>query len=60
MHRNFQRGYLELEDGWVAPGNGYQYKVNLNSSTWDESRSVCQGWGGDLIVYGFQDFSTKV
>ena len=48
-------GYVELEDGWIAAFNGYKYKANLDQQSWDDSRSVCQSWGGDLIVYGFQD-----
>ena len=60
LERLMQQGYVELEDGWIAPGNGYQYKADLTNSTWEECRSICQGWGGDLIVYGFQDFSTKM
>jgi len=58
--RALQRGYMELDDGWITPFNGYQYKVNFNEQNWEESRSVCQSWGGDLIVYGFQDHAARV
>ena len=50
-----QRGYMELDDGWITPLNGYQYKATPNSQTLDQGRTICQNWGGDLIVYGFQD-----
>jgi len=58
--RAFLCGYMELEDGWITPFNGYQYTVIDHLQTWDESRSVCQSWRGDLIVYGFRDHSTIV
>ena len=52
-----QRGYLELDDGWITPLNGYQYKITPTSQSWDDGRRICQSWGGDLIVYGFQDIA---
>jgi len=58
--RALQRGFMELDDGWITPFNGYQYKVNNNRLTWNDSRSVCQSWGGDLIVHGFRDHSLRV
>ena len=51
---------MELDDGWIAPFNGYQYKATMRSQSWDESRSICQSWGGDLIVYGFRDLTIMV
>jgi len=57
--RFLQRGFMELDDGWITPFNGYQYKVNVNTQTWDESRIVCQSWGGELIVHGFRDHTAK-
>jgi len=58
--RDLRRGYMELDDGWITPFNGYQYKASLNRQTWDESRSVCQSWEGDLIVHGFRDHTARV
>jgi len=43
-----------------TPFNGYRYKVNVNTETWDESRNVCQSWRGDLIVHGFRDHTARV
>jgi len=48
-----------LDDGWISPFNGYQYKLNPNEQVWDASRSVCQSRGGDLIVHGFRDYAVK-
>ena len=53
--RALLRGYMELDDGWMTPLNGYEYKANLSLLTWDESRRNCQRWGGDLVVYGVRD-----
>jgi len=60
MRTALLRGYIELDDGWIAPFNGYQYKVTANRQNWEESRSLCQSWGGDLIVHGFQDHVVRV
>jgi len=57
--RLLQRGFMEFDDGWITPFNGYQYKVNVNFQTWDESRIVCQSWGGELIIHGFRDHTAK-
>ena len=59
MTRDLQREYMELDDGWVAPFNGYQYKRTPNSQSWDETRSLSQSWGGDLIVHGFRDYAVR-
>jgi len=49
------RGYVEIDDGWIAPFNGYQYKLTASRHSWQEKQGTCQSWGGDLIVHGFQD-----
>jgi len=54
--RVFQRGFMELEDGWITPFNGYQYKTTPNLGC---CRSVCQSWGGDLIVHGIRDHAAR-
>jgi len=54
------RGEIQLEDGWFSPLSGYQYKATPNEQSWEESRSICQSWGGDLIVYGVRNASIKV
>ena len=54
------RGYIIMEDGWIAPFNGYQYKASPNRQTWNESRSLCQQWGGDLAQYGARDVGTRL
>jgi len=53
-------GYVELDDGWISPLNGYQYKVIHTRQTWNESQSICQSWGGDIIVHGFRDHAACV
>ena len=53
------RGYVELPDGWISPFNGYQYKLTPSLQSWVSTRSICQSWGGDLVVYGVRDFRTK-
>ena len=55
LTRALLRGYMELEDGWIALFNGYQYKVTPNAQPWEDGRATCQTWGGDLIVYGFRN-----
>ena len=47
-----------MEDGWVSPLNGFQYKKTSITQTWQKSREVCQSWGADLASYGIQDFYT--
>jgi len=53
------RGFVELDDGWIAPFNGFQYKMNVKKRTWIDSRKICQSWGGDHIVYGFRDDNVR-
>ena len=60
MTRDQKRGYMELDDEWIAPFNGYQYKATPNFQPWDASRNLCQSWGGDLIVHGFRDHAVRV
>jgi len=42
---------MEMDDGWIAPFNGYQYKITPNKTSWDTTRSLCQNWDGDIIVH---------
>ena len=37
----------------------YVYKLVPNRLTWQESRRVCQNWGGDLAVYGVKTFRNR-
>ena len=37
----------------------YVYKLVPNRLTWQESRRVCQNWGGDLAVYGVKTFENR-
>ena len=53
------RGYITLNDGWIAPFNGYQYKVTSTRQDWQASRQTCRGWGGDLAVYGVIDMGVR-
>ena len=53
------QGYLELEDGWISPLNGFQYKRTFINQSWSENRNICQSWGGDLASHGIQDFYTR-
>jgi len=53
-------GYIELDDGWIFPFNGYQYKAILIRNSYDVSQTICQNLGGDLIVYGFRDDAVRV
>jgi len=36
-----QSEYMELDDGWNSPFNGYQYKVSTEWLSWDAGRNVC-------------------
>ena len=58
MFLALHRGYIELNDGWFSPFNGYQYKVARRAS-WQNSRNSCQSMGADLVVYGVQDTNTR-
>ena len=54
-------GYMELDDGWITPFNGYRYKIfPEKANTWEESQMICLNEGGDLIVHGFRDVSVRV
>ena len=43
----------------LIPINGYQYWNITTRHTWQRSREICQGWGGDLIVHGVQNADTR-
>ena len=49
-----------MDDGWIAPFNGYQYKFINSSQSWEKSRTICRNFGGDLIVYGIQKAAIRV
>ena len=53
-------GVIELEDGWITPLNGYQYKLTTTTGSWSESREKCKLWNADIIVYGFIDIEARV
>ena len=53
------QGYQILSDGWVTLFNGYQYKFTLDDKTWNDSRTTCRKWGGDLAVYGIQNMDAR-
>jgi len=55
-----QSGYMELDNGWITPFNGYQYKISTEKLSWDTGRHVCQGWEGDLIAHGFRDHAARM
>ena len=54
------RGYMTLDGDWIAPFNGYQYKVTTTYQSWSASRSVCQEEGGDLAQYGVRDVAIRM
>ena len=54
-----RRGFLLLDDGWISPLNGFQYKLTTTYQSWYSSRSQCQGMGGDLATHGIQDWQTR-
>ena len=37
-----QLGFLELDDEWIAPFYGYQYKLTPEQQSWDAGRGICQ------------------
>ena len=59
MNMALRRGYMKLDDGWIAPFNGYQYKVTTNFTSWDVNRQICRNVGGDLIGKKFQEVCDK-
>ena len=54
-----KRTYVELDDGWITPFNGFKYKKFNTSNTWPKCREFCQSLGGDLVVYGIRDSAVK-
>ena len=54
-----RRGFLQLDDGWISPLNGFQYKIVAASGGWQYSRNACQTVGGDLATHGIQDWETR-
>ncbi|CAK8695841.1 unnamed protein product [Clavelina lepadiformis] len=44
---------------WYSPLNGYQYKVLSSTQSWEESRRLCQGLGGDLAAVGMRDLTIR-
>ena len=55
----FRRGFLRLDDGWINPLNGFQYKLIATDGGWQNSRRACQTVGGDLATHGIQDWETR-
>jgi len=49
------RRRIPLEDGWITPHNGFQYKNTPNFLGWEEARRICLSWGADLTVYGVRE-----
>ena len=43
---------------FVSP-HVYVYQLTPKSQSWQESREVCQNWGGDLAVYGVKTLKDK-
>ena len=60
LAETFKHGFVELEDGWIAPMNGFQYKMSSSWQTWENSRMTCESWNGDLIAHGFQNYETRL
>ena len=60
MNAALLRGYMMLDGGWIAPFNGYQYKVIAKRQSWGASRSLCQEEGGDLAQYGVRDVAIRL
>ena len=54
-----KRTYVELDNGWITPFNGFQYKKFNTSNTWPKCRAFCQNLGGDLVVHGIRDSVIK-
>ena len=54
-----QTGYLELEDRWITPFNGFQYKYNTTRKNWADARTACYEMGGDLASFGIWDIQTR-
>lgn len=52
-------GYNILDDGWIAPFNGYKYKIVENIVSWHEARSTCQSYGSDLASFGVPSAKTR-
>ncbi|CAK8695844.1 unnamed protein product [Clavelina lepadiformis] len=44
---------------WYSPLNGYQYKVLSSTQSWEESRRLCQGLGGDLAAVGMRNLTMR-
>ena len=54
-----RRGFLRLDDEWISPLNGFQYKLIATGGGWQYSRDACQTMGGDLATHGIQDWETR-
>ena len=53
------QGFIMMENGWIAPFNGYQYKASPGFHTWSAGQAFCRSWGGDLAQYGVRDVATR-
>ena len=54
-----RRGFLRLDDGWISPLNGFQYKIVAANGGWQNGRGACQTVGGDLATHGIQNWETR-
>ena len=50
---------MELDDGWITPLNGFQYKHVNTTQSWNSSRVLCREMGGDLATHGIQVWETR-
>ena len=42
-----------------VPPNMYAYKLTSSRQSWQESRQLCQNWGGDLAVHGVKTLENR-
>ena len=57
--RKTQEVIHAVKNGLFVDSHLYVYKLTSNRQSWQESRQLCQNWGGDLAVHGVKTLQNR-
>ena len=57
--RKTQEVARSSRNGSLVNSHFYVYKLTSNRQSWQESRQLCQNWGGDLAVHGVKTLKNR-
>jgi len=46
--------------GWPVEQSGYLYRLTPDRQMWNESRGICQSYGGDLAYREVRDRNSRM